>query len=135
MKHYTVTTYGCAEWLCRTGRIRGELVFHDARRGLSMADVKAAVVQRYQLHSIDMVSARKSFAVSHPRQLSMYLCKQLTPKSLPEIGRAHGGRDHTTVIHAVRQVERRRTSDPDLNRAIVELSTALSHHRYAGEAR
>jgi chromosomal replication initiator protein len=52
-----------------------------------------------------MSSARRSRAVARPRQVAMYLSKQLTSRSLPEIGRAFGGRDHTTVMHAVRKVE------------------------------
>jgi chromosomal replication initiator protein len=52
-----------------------------------------------------MSSARRSRAVARPRQVAMYLSKQLTSRSLPEIGRAFGGRDHTTVMHAVRKIE------------------------------
>jgi chromosomal replication initiator protein len=52
-----------------------------------------------------MHSARRARAVARPRQVAMYLCKQLTPRSLPEIGRKFGGRDHTTVMHAVKKVE------------------------------
>jgi len=58
-----------------------------------------------------MHSARRSRAVARPRQVAMYLAKQLTPRSLPEIGRKFGGRDHTTVMHAVRKVEELRTAD------------------------
>jgi chromosomal replication initiator protein len=52
-----------------------------------------------------MYSARRARAVARPRQVAMYLAKQLTPRSLPEIGRKFGGRDHTTVMHAVRKIE------------------------------
>ena len=55
----------------------------------------------------------------------MYLSKQLTPKSLPDIGRRFGGRDHTTVIHAVRQIEKLRASDPDIYAAIRLLTRQL----------
>jgi chromosomal replication initiator protein len=55
----------------------------------------------------------------------MYLSKQLTPKSLPDIGRRFGGRDHTTVIHAVRQIEKLRASDPDMDAAIRLLTRQL----------
>ena len=53
----------------------------------------------------DMISARRSRVVSRPRQVAMFLAKTLTSKSLPEIGRRFGGRDHTTVIHAVKRIE------------------------------
>ena len=62
-----------------------------------------------------MVSARRARAVARPRQIAMYLAKRLTPRSLPEIGRRFGGRDHTTVIHAVKQIERLRGEDADLD--------------------
>jgi chromosomal replication initiator protein len=55
----------------------------------------------------------------------MYLSKQLTPKSLPDIGRRFGGRDHTTVIHAVRQIEKLRASDPEIDAAIRLLTRQL----------
>jgi chromosomal replication initiator protein len=55
----------------------------------------------------------------------MYLSKQLTPKSLPDIGRRFGGRDHTTVIHAVKQIEKLRASDPDIDAAIRLLTRQL----------
>jgi chromosomal replication initiator protein len=58
-----------------------------------------------------MHSARRARAVARPRQVAMYLCKQLTPRSLPEIGRKFGGRDHTTVMHAVRKIEELRAQD------------------------
>jgi chromosomal replication initiator protein len=53
-----------------------------------------------------MTSARRAREVARPRQVAMYLSKQLTPKSLPDIGRRFGGRDHTTVLHAVRKIEK-----------------------------
>jgi chromosomal replication initiator protein len=58
-----------------------------------------------------MSSARRARAVARPRQVAMYLAKQLTTRSLPEIGRRFGGRDHTTVMHAVRKVEELITQD------------------------
>jgi chromosomal replication initiator protein len=53
--------------------------------------------------------------VARPRQIAMYLSKQLTPRSLPEIGRRFGGRDHTTVIHAVKQIEKLRAADTEID--------------------
>jgi len=58
-----------------------------------------------------MYSARRARAVARPRQVAMYLAKQLTARSLPEIGRKFGGRDHTTVMHAVRKVDELRSTD------------------------
>ena len=61
-------------------------------------------------------------AVTLPRQVAMYLCKELTPASLPEIGRSLGGKHHTTVIHALTKIERRRQDDQELNRIIHKLT-------------
>ena len=58
-----------------------------------------------------MYSSRRARAVARPRQIAMYLSKQLTARSLPEIGRKFGGRDHTTVMHAVRKVEELKATD------------------------
>jgi chromosomal replication initiator protein len=72
-----------------------------------------------------MTSARRGREVARPRQVAMYLSKQLTPKSLPDIGRRFGGRDHTTVIHGIRQVERLRETDCDIDRAVLSLTREL----------
>ena len=60
-------------------------------------------------------SPRRAREVARPRQIAMYLAKQLTQRSLPEIGRRFGGRDHTTVIHAVRRIEELRAADAELD--------------------
>ena len=70
---------------------------------------------QYRIRKAEMTSARRAREVARPRQVAMYLSKQLTPRSLPEIGRRFGGRDHTTVIHAVRQIEKLRASDAELD--------------------
>jgi chromosomal replication initiator protein len=72
-----------------------------------------------------MQSARRARAVARPRQVAMYLAKQLTPRSLPEIGRKFGGRDHTTVIYAIRKIEELRTGDPSLSEDIETLRRLL----------
>ena len=72
-----------------------------------------------------MLSARRARAVARPRQVAMYLAKQLTARSLPEIGRKFGGRDHTTVIHAVRRIEQLRESDNALNEDVEKLQRLL----------
>ena len=72
-----------------------------------------------------VVSARRAREVARPRQIAMYLAKQLTPRSLPEIGRRFGGRDHTTVIHAVRQIERLRGEDSEIDNDVRTLIRVL----------
>lgn len=74
-----------------------------------------------------MHSTKRARMVARPRQIAMYLCKQLTSKSLPEIGRKFGGRDHTTVIHAVKTVEALSLEDPSLRDDVTLLKRMLGH--------
>lgn len=76
---------------------------HDRR--ITIDEIQRKVAEHYNLRLTDMHSARRARNVARPRQIAMYLAKQLTARSLPEIGRKFGGRDHTTVMHAVRKVE------------------------------
>ena len=80
-------------------------------RRVTIEEIQKAVVEHYSIRMADMTSARRSRAVARPRQMAMYLAKQLTPRSLPEIGKKFGGRDHTTVMHAVRQIEKLTAED------------------------
>lgn len=88
-------------------------------RKLSIDDIQKKVAEYYNIRIADMHSARRARQVARPRQVAMYLAKQLTSRSLPEIGRKFGGRDHTTVMHAIRKVEDLLDKDPafaeDLN--------------------
>ena len=68
-------------------------------------DIQRVVARQYDVSRSDMLSARRTANVVRPRQIAMYLAKTLTLRSLPEIGRKFGGRDHTTVLHAVRKIE------------------------------
>lgn len=92
---------------------------------IRVADIQAAVAKHYRIPLIEMTSQRRARDVARPRQVAMYLTKQMTPFSLPNIGRRFGGRDHTTVIHAVKQIERLSLSDPVLRRAVDSLSVFL----------
>lgn len=81
--------------------------FDAHRRGarLTVAEIQREVAAFFDIPAIEMVSARRFRSVARPRQVAMTLCRDLTPKSLPDIGLRFGGRDHTTVIHAIRTVE------------------------------
>jgi len=133
---YTITTYGCREYLRREGLItEGELILVEAQRigVVTIDEIQTRVAEHFQIPKAEMTSARRDREVARPRQVAMYLSKQLTPRSMPEIGRRFGKRDHTTAIHAVRQIARLREKDPELNlhvRALVEL---LSKRRRAPE--
>ena len=80
-------------------------MLRSSERRITIDEIQKKVAEHYNVRIADMHSARRSRAVARPRQVAMYLAKQLTPRSLPEIGRKFGGRDHTTVIHAVRKIE------------------------------
>ena len=74
-------------------------------RRITVDDIQKAVSEYYGMKQADLLSDRRNRAIARPRQVAMWLCKQLTTRSLPDIGRRFGGRDHTTVLHAVRKVE------------------------------
>jgi chromosomal replication initiator protein len=90
-------------------------VLHDLLRAndrrVTIEEIQKRVAEHFNIRVSEMHSARRSRSVARPRQIAMYLSKQLTTRSLPEIGRKFGGRDHTTVIHAVRKVDELRELD------------------------
>ncbi len=90
-------------------------VLHDLLRAndrrITIEEIQKKVAEHFNIRVADMHSARRARQVARPRQVAMYLAKQLTARSLPEIGRKFGGRDHTTVMHAVKKVEELREAD------------------------
>jgi len=90
-------------------------VLHDLLRAndrrITIEEIQKRVAEHFNIRVADMHSARRARQVARPRQVAMYLAKQLTSRSLPEIGRKFGGRDHTTVMHAVKKVEELRAGD------------------------
>ncbi|MGH6719501.1 MAG: chromosomal replication initiator protein DnaA [Alphaproteobacteria bacterium] len=89
--------------------LRDLLRAHD--RHVTIEEIQRRVAEHYNMRLADMTSDRRARAVARPRQVAMYLAKNLTQRSLPDIGRKFGGRDHTTVMHAVRRIEELRQSD------------------------
>lgn len=89
-----------------------------AERRVTIDEIQKAVSAHFELKPIDLVSARRAVVVARPRQIAMYLAKRLTTRSLPEIGRKFGGRDHSTVIHAVRRIEELRDKDREIDAAV-----------------
>ena len=85
------------------------------RRRITIDEIQRTVCQFYRIDRSEMASKRRARAVVRPRQVAMYLSKVLTPRSYPEIGRKFGGRDHSTVIHAVRLIEDLRQRDADMD--------------------
>ena len=94
-------------------------------RKITIDEIQRRVAEHYRIKPADMVSARRAREVARPRQVAMYLAKRLTSRSLPEIGRRFGKRDHTTVMHAVKRIEELRIDDTELDADIVLLSRQL----------
>jgi chromosomal replication initiator protein len=90
-------------------------------RPISIDLIQETVTTRFNLKLSDMKARKRTDAVAYPRQIAMYLSRELTPASLPEIGNAFGGRDHTTVIHAINKIEQKMKADPDLAATIESL--------------
>ncbi len=84
--------------------LRDLLRVREARK-VKIEDIQRIVAKHFNVSKADLLSARRTRTVVRPRQIAMYLAKTLTPRSLPEIGRRFGNRDHTTVLHAVRKIE------------------------------
>lgn len=102
----------------------GELL-RGAQRRITIDEIQRAVSAYFALKPIELVSARRARVVARPRQIAMYLAKRLTTRSLPEIGRKFGGRDHSTVIHAVRRIEELRDTDGEVDAAVRRLMREL----------
>lgn len=97
---------------------------HDRR--ITIDEIQRKVAEHYNIKLSDMHSARRARQVARPRQVAMYLAKQLTARSLPEIGRKFGGRDHTTVMHAVRKIEELANDDASFAQDVEILRRALT---------
>ncbi len=96
-------------------------------RRTTIEEIQKRVAEHFNIRMSDMHSARRARAVARPRQVAMYLAKQLTSRSLPEIGRKFGGRDHTTVMHAVRKIDELRENDTSLSEDIDLLRRMLEN--------
>ena len=84
-------------------------------RRITIEEIQRRVAQHYNIKAAELSSSRRAQAVVRPRHVAMYLAKQLTSRSLPEIGRKFGKRDHTTVMYAIRRIEELRPKDPALD--------------------
>ena len=104
-------------------------VLHDILRAhdrkVTIEEIQKRVAEHYSIRQTEMTSARRARAVARPRQVAMYLSKQLTNRSLPEIGRKFGNRDHTTVMHAVSRVTELMQADGDFAEGVELLRRML----------
>ncbi|RRN62601.1 chromosomal replication initiator protein DnaA [Caulobacter sp. 602-1] len=97
----------------------------SGEKRITIDDIQKATSEHYGMKQADLLSERRNRAVARPRQAAMWLAKQLTTRSLPDIGRRFGGRDHTTVLHAVRRIEALRAEDSTLNHDLEVITRKL----------
>ncbi len=111
--------------LAMTKEVLSDLLRSTERR-ITIDEIQRCVADYFQLRMADMLSSRRPREIVRPRQIAMYLCKQLTTRSLPEIGRKFGNRDHTTVLHAVRKIDELRQNDKRIDDDVDQLSRRLA---------
>ncbi|MGX9352568.1 chromosomal replication initiator protein DnaA [Shimia sp. W99] len=100
-------------------------VLRASERKISVEEIQRKVAEHYNIRLSDMIGPKRVRTFARPRQVAMYLCKQLTSRSLPEIGRRFGGRDHTTVMHGVKRIEELRAQDGQMAEDLELLRRAL----------
>src|SRR5580704_7618372 len=94
---------------------------HSQERRISIDSIQKVVAEHFLLKQVQLKEKSNTRTIAYPRQIAMYLVKEMTPASLPEIGRAFGGKHHTTVLHSIHKISTQRTGDPDLNKMINSL--------------
>jgi chromosomal replication initiator protein len=118
-----------SEAVCTLSLDEAQAILRPHLRGgekrVTVDDIQKATAEHYGMKQADLISERRNRAIARPRQAAMWLAKQLTTRSLPDIGRRFGGRDHTTVLHAVRRIEELKAGDPQLARDLETLSRKL----------
>lgn len=100
--------------------VDGPLDFPRVKHTPRIDEIQRAICEHFGVSYADLISSRRTQRVVMPRQVGIYICRLLTPRSFPEIGKRFGGRDHTTVLHAVRKIERLRAEDMHIG-ATVEM--------------
>lgn len=100
-------------------------ILRASERKISIEEIQRKVSEHYNIRLSDMIGPKRVRSFARPRQVAMYLCKQMTSRSLPEIGRRFGGRDHTTVMHGVRRIEELRHQDAQIAEDIEMLRRTL----------
>jgi chromosomal replication initiator protein len=110
----------------RVDELLAHLVGSGEPRRVRIEDIQRIVARHYNVSRQELVSNRRTRVIVKPRQIAMYLAKTLTPRSFPEIGRRFGGRDHTTVLHAVRKIEELISGDTKLSHEIELLKRLIN---------
>ena len=100
-------------------------ILREADRKVTIEEIQRKVSEHYNIRLSDLIGPRRVRTIARPRQVAMWLAKQLTTRSLPEIGRRFGGRDHTTVMHGVRKIEELKIQDSQIAEDLELLRRAL----------
>jgi len=100
-------------------------VLRASERKISVEEIQRQVADHYNIRLSDMIGPKRLRAFARPRQVAMYLCKQMTSRSLPEIGRRFGGRDHTTVMHGVKRIDELQVQDAQISEDLEILRRTL----------
>ncbi len=100
-------------------------ILRASDRKITIEEIQRKVSEHFNIRLSDMIGPKRTRTIARPRQVAMYLAKQLTTRSLPEIGRRFGGRDHTTIMHGVRVIEEMKVSDPQLGEDVELLRRLL----------
>ncbi len=100
-------------------------VLRASERKITVEEIQRKVSEYYNIRLSDIIGPKRLRSYARPRQVAMYLCKQLTSRSLPEIGRRFGGRDHTTVMHGVKRIEELKTTDGQIAEDVEMLRRSL----------
>jgi len=108
-----------------TQALLGSALRGGPERRITVDEIQKTVAEHFSLKQSDLLSERRTRAVARPRQIAMWLCKQHTTRSYPDIGRRFGGRDHTTVLHGVRKIEELIASDDQIARDVETLTRKL----------
>ncbi|RZJ03219.1 MAG: chromosomal replication initiator protein DnaA [Brevundimonas sp.] len=108
-----------------TQGLLGSALRGGPERRITVDEIQKTVAEHFSLKQADLLSERRTRAVARPRQIAMYLCKQHTTRSYPDIGRRFGGRDHTTVLHGVRKIEELMPQDDQIARDVETLTRKL----------
>lgn len=98
----------------------------EGPRPVTIREIQKCISKHFNISMAELLASRRLAKIVRPRQIGFYLARKLTSRSLPEIGRRFGGKDHTTVLHACKKVEERMAADPNLARTVAELEALFA---------
>ncbi|MCH6558030.1 MAG: chromosomal replication initiator protein DnaA, partial [Nitrospirae bacterium] len=98
----------------------------EKKKIIALDDIEEVVATRFHVKVSEMKSRRRSKTLVYPRQIAMYLCRQLTDASFPEIGRHFGGKDHTTIIHACKKIGKKREANDSVRATLESLKEQIT---------